>query len=63
MRGPMSRIAGNVARFAAGHMARLIIFVSLGLILGACTKCDVPGWQHSESEMAPLACHSDAPAS
>ena len=59
----MSRIAQHVADMATVRMLRLIVFLGFGLMLGACTKCDVPGWQRSESGAAPLACHSDAPTS
>jgi hypothetical protein len=35
--------------------------LGFALTLGACTKCDVPAWQHSSSGDAPVACH-DSPA-
>jgi len=41
-------------------MLRLLALVGFALMLGACTKCDVPTWQHSSSGDAPVACH-DSP--
>jgi hypothetical protein len=52
----------SILGFAADRMLRLLAVAGVGLMLGACTKCDVPGWQHSDAGSAPLACHSDAPA-
>jgi hypothetical protein len=42
-------------------MLRLLALLGFTLMLGACTKCDVPNWQHSSSGDAPAACH-DSPA-
>jgi hypothetical protein len=42
-------------------MLRLLALLGFTLMLGACTKCDVPNWQHSSSGDAPVACH-DSPA-
>jgi len=42
-------------------MLRLLAFLGFTLMLGACTKCDVPSWQHSSTGDAPAACH-DSPA-
>ena len=42
-------------------MLRLLALLGFGLMLGACTKCDVPTWQHSGLGDAPVACH-DSPA-
>ena len=42
-------------------MLRLLALLGFVLMLGACTKCDVPSWQHSSSGDAPVACH-DSPA-
>ena len=54
-----------IAPRGLGHcgiaMLRLLTLLSFGLMLGACTKCDVPTWQHSSSGDAPVACH-DSPA-
>ncbi len=43
------------------HHARLLALLGFALMLGACTKCDVPNWQRSSSGDAPVACH-DSPA-
>jgi hypothetical protein len=40
---------------------RLLVLLGFALTLGACTKCDVPAWQHSSSGGDPVACH-DSPA-
>jgi hypothetical protein len=45
----------------SGAMLRLFALLGFALMLGACTKCDVPNWQHSSSGDAPVACH-DSPA-
>ncbi|MGD0147953.1 MAG: hypothetical protein ABSB77_05145 [Xanthobacteraceae bacterium] len=42
-------------------MLRLVALLGVALMLGACTKCDVPTWQHSSTGDAPVACH-DSPA-
>src|SRR5580693_5070098 len=44
-----------------GAMLRLLALLGFALMLGACTKCDVPTWQHSSTGDAPVACH-DSPA-
>jgi hypothetical protein len=44
-----------------GTMLRLLALLGFALMLGACTKCDVPAWQHSSTGDAPVACH-DSPA-
>ena len=44
-----------------GATLRLLALLSVALMLGACTKCDVPTWQHSSTGGAPAACH-DSPA-
>jgi hypothetical protein len=41
------------------RMARFLAVACVGLMLGACTKCDVPTWPPAA---APASCHSDAPA-
>jgi hypothetical protein len=38
---------------------RLVVILSFGLALGACSKCDVPTWMANPS--APHACH-DGPS-
>jgi hypothetical protein len=45
----------------SGATLRLVALLGFALTLGACTKCDVPTWQHSSSGEAPVACH-DSPA-
>jgi len=40
-------------------MLDLCILLGFGLMLGACTKCDVPTWR-SDAGSTPAACH-DAP--
>jgi hypothetical protein len=42
-------------------LLRLLPLLGFALMLGACTKCDVPAWQHSSTGDAPVACH-DSPA-
>ncbi len=44
-----------------GATLRLLALLGFALMLGACTKCDVPAWQHSSTGEAPVACH-DSPA-
>jgi hypothetical protein len=44
-----------------GATLRLVALLGFALTLGACTKCDVPAWQHSSTGDAPVACH-DSPA-
>jgi hypothetical protein len=45
-----------------GAMLRLLALLNFALILGACTKCDVPTWPPASAAAVPLSCHSDAPA-
>jgi hypothetical protein len=44
-----------------GPILRLLALLGFALMLGACTKCDVPTWQHSSTGDTPAACH-DSPA-
>jgi hypothetical protein len=44
-----------------GTLLRFLALLGFALMLGACTKCDVPAWQRSSSGEAPVACH-DSPA-
>jgi hypothetical protein len=37
--------------------------IAFGLMLAACTKCDVPSWKRGSNDGAPVACHDDAPLS
>lgn len=65
----MSRIVPKLVRMIASKAARpiglrtlpLLVLVGVGLMLGACSKCSVPTWQHSNWGMGPLSCH-DEPA-
>jgi hypothetical protein len=59
--GNMSWIASRGLGHCGGAMLRLLALLGFGLMLGACTKCDVPTWQHSSTGGAPAACH-DSPA-
>jgi hypothetical protein len=54
----MPRLVAN----ALTWMARLLVVAGVGLMLGACTKCDVPTWPPASAAAVPLSCHSDAPA-
>jgi hypothetical protein len=60
-----ARLTSPVAPCGPSHcslaMLRLLALLGFGLMLGACTKCDVPTWQHSSAGDAPVACH-DSPA-
>ena len=42
----------------SGAMLRLLALLGFALMLGACTKCDVPAWQRSSTGDAPVACHN-----
>ena len=50
------------ARTARPWLPRLAAVLGIGLLLGACSKCDVPTWQHSSLDGAPAACHDGPPA-
>ena len=56
IKGKMPRIIVS----APAWMARLLAVASVGLMLGACSKCDVPTWPPA-SAAVPLSCHSDVP--
>jgi hypothetical protein len=60
-----ARIRSSVVPRGQPHcglaVLRLLALLGFGLMLGACTKCDVPTWQHSGLGDAPVACH-DSPA-
>ena len=43
-------------------LPRLAAVLGIGLLLGACSKCDVPTWQRSSLDGAPAACHDGPPA-
>jgi hypothetical protein len=45
----------------SGIAMQLLALLGFALMLGACTKCDVPTWQRSSTGDAPVACH-DSPA-
>jgi hypothetical protein len=36
---------------------RVMVLLGFGLMLGACSKCDVPAWQHGSAGLLPAACH------
>jgi hypothetical protein len=57
----MSWTASRGLGRCGGAMLRLVALLGVALMLGACTKCDVPTWQHSSTGDAPVACH-DSPA-
>jgi hypothetical protein len=61
----MKRLLPTIARMAAlGPASRLALLFALlgcGLAVGACSKCDVPTWQHSQLGQSATACH-DGPA-
>ena len=48
------------ARMAGGRIVAILVLVGSGLVLGACSKCDVPDWFHTNR--APRVCHGDTPA-
>ena len=56
----MSWTALGGSSHCGGALLRLLALLGFGLMLGACTKCDVPTWQHSSTGDAPVACH-DSP--
>ena len=58
---PMSWTASRGLSRCGGAVLRLLALLGFALMLGACTKCDVPTWQHSSTGDAPVACH-DSPA-
>jgi len=60
--GHMSRCPPRgAARLGARAVLRLVAALGIGLMLGACSKCDVPAWQHSSTGGVPAVCH-DSPA-
>jgi hypothetical protein len=45
---------------AGAPVARLAALLAFGLMLGACSKCDVPTpWEHSSAGNTPAACHTE----
>jgi hypothetical protein len=45
---------------AGTPLLRLAALIAFGLMLGACSKCDIPTpWQHSSAGDVPAACHKD----
>jgi hypothetical protein len=65
LRGIMADDIGNKSRIAPTGAAvlwllvRSLGLVGFGLMLGACSKCAVPNWQHSSTGTAPVACHGE----
>lgn len=58
LRGIVPRIADT----GRDSTLRFFLLFSVGLMLGACSKCDVPTpWEHSSGASAPLACHGTPP--
>jgi hypothetical protein len=53
-------IMPRFAESACTWVARILAVAGVGLMLGACTKCDVPTWPSSQPG-APASCHGDAP--
>jgi hypothetical protein len=52
-------ITSDVSR-AGAPLARLAALLAFGLMLGACSKCDIPTpWEHSSAGNAPAACHAE----
>jgi hypothetical protein len=58
----LAAITSTRARPAGGAALRPFLLLGLGLMLGACSKCDVPNWQHSGAGDTSAACH-DGPQS
>jgi hypothetical protein len=55
-------IASRIANIGRDRTFRLFFLLGYGLLLGACSKCDVPTpWEHSSAGSAPLACHGTPP--
>jgi hypothetical protein len=55
----MAAIAPSTAPSAGRPALRLALLLGVSLMLGACSKCDVPTWQHgSSAEAVPAACHN-----
>jgi hypothetical protein len=40
-------------------VVRFLGLLGFALMLGACSKCAVPSWQHSSAGTAPVACHGE----
>jgi hypothetical protein len=46
--------------WAGAPLGRLAALLAFGLLLGACSKCDVPTpWEHSSAGNTPAACHNE----
>jgi hypothetical protein len=59
-----SHMSGHMSWTAARPAApllRLVALLTFGLMLGACSKCDVPNpwWHQSGAGNTPAACHSE----
>jgi len=59
-RGIMPRFVPGITRSAGKPIIRLVALLGFGLMLGACSKCDVPDWFHT-SRAPPQTCHGGAP--
>jgi hypothetical protein len=52
----VSSLVPSIGCLATQRMMRLVIALSFGLMLGACSKCDVPTWMPNPA--APHSCHN-----
>jgi hypothetical protein len=53
-------VRGIVTKRLSNMSWRLFILLGLGLVLGACTKCDIPTpWENSLSKNTPGSCHDE----
>jgi hypothetical protein len=54
--GIVYSLSQSVERHAGPRLLRLAVVLTLGLALGACSKCEVPNWLHTSP--APQTCHA-----
>jgi hypothetical protein len=52
----VSSLVQSIGCPATQRFTRLLIALCFGLVLGACSKCDVPTWMPNPA--APHACHN-----